>query len=281
MTKALMYVFVLTVGLGFGPVCVGGETAADPKLVMTGISSASPAGAQSVLPASVDLRPVFDQRGLVRRTQGKRNTCSVFTVVGALEFAAARQQHHGERLSVEFLNWAANRIVGENRDGGFFSDLWRGYGVYGICPEKSMPYRARFDPALAPTPEALAEAKQCLALGLEHHWIKEWDVKTGLTEEQFSVVKRTLAQGWPVCAGLRWPSKPEWSHGVLQMCPADAVYDGHSVLLVGYRDNARQPGGGTFLFRNSSNGGRDGAMPYIYARTYMNDALWIECPAKE
>ena len=143
-------------------------------------------GSAQLLPASVDLRPAFEKWGLARRTQGKRGTCSVFTIVGALEFAAANQQRHGERFSVEFLNWAASRIVGKDKDGGFFSDLWKAFASYGVCAEKTLPYRAEFDPALAPGPEALAEAKTRLALGLRHHWIKEWNVKTGLTDEQFA-----------------------------------------------------------------------------------------------
>ena len=234
------------------------------------------ASAAQTLPSSVDLRPAFDKWELARRTQGKRGTCSVFTVAGALEFAAAKKQHRGERFSVEFLNWAANRIAGEDKDGGFFSDIWKAFASYGVCAEKTMPYRAEFDPALAPGPEALAEAKTRLALGLRHHWIKEWNVKTGLTDEQFVAIKRTLNQGWPVCAGCRWPKQPKWSDHVLQMCPSDAVYDGHSILLVGYRDDANQPGGGVFLFRNTNNGGHDGSMPYTYGQTYMNDAVWID-----
>ncbi|HEY5481198.1 MAG TPA: hypothetical protein VIL39_06945, partial [Verrucomicrobiae bacterium] len=63
---------------------------------------------------------------------------------------------------------------------------------------------------------------------------------------------------------------------VLQMCPSNAVRDGHSVLLVGYRDDAAQPGGGVFIFRNTSRSGQDGWMPYAYAREYMNDAVWVD-----
>jgi hypothetical protein len=55
----------------------------------------------------------------------------------------------------------------------------------------------------------LTEAKTRLALGLRPHWIKEWNVKTGLTGAQFLAIKRTLDQGWPVCAGLRWPKHQE------------------------------------------------------------------------
>ena len=237
------------------------------------------ASVAQTLPAFVDLRPGLEKWGLVARQQGKRGTCSVFALTSALEFAAANKQCHGERFSIEFLNWAANRIAGENKDGAFFSDLWKAFAVYGICSEKTMPYRAEFDPALAPAPEVLAEAKTRLALGLRHHWIKEWNVKTGLSDEQLRAIKCTLSQGWPVCGGLRWPKQPKWTDGVLGLCPADAVYDGHSVLLVGYRDDASQPGGGVFLFRNTNKDGPEGSMPYTYAWTYMNDAVWIDSDA--
>ena len=53
------------------------------------------------------------------------------------------------------------------------------------------------------------------------------------------------------------------------------------MLLVGYRDDPAQPGGGVFLFRNSNNNGRDGWMTYEYARAYMNDAVWIDYDDQE
>jgi len=53
------------------------------------------------------------------------------------------------------------------------------------------------------------------------------------------------------------------------------VFDGHSVLIVGYRDDAQQPGGGLFLVRNSGGDGSDGALSYAYVQDYMNDAAWI------
>jgi C1A family cysteine protease len=60
------------------------------------------------------------------------------------------------------------------------------------------------------------------------------------------------------------------------MAPAQEVFDGHSVLLVGFKDDPAQPGGGVFLVRNSGGGVHDGAMLYGYVRDYMNDAAWIE-----
>ena len=226
--------------------------------------------------AAVDLRPTLEQYGLLPRRQGGRPTCSAFTVVGALEFAVAKRQGHTPRLSIEFLNWAANRACGDHQDGGFFSDLWKGFAASGICTEDDMPYAAKLDLKAQPSAGALADAKTRLALGLRLHWIKEWNVNTGLTDGHFSGIKRTLASGWPVCAGLRWPKQERWVEHVLQTCPADAVRDGHSVLLVGYRDDAVQLGGGVFIFRNTAGDGQDGMMPYGYAREYMNDAVWID-----
>lgn len=229
-----------------------------------------------VSPSSADLRAIFDQYGLTRSVQRNRPTCSVFTIAGALEFAAAKRQGHTPRMSVEFLNWASNKICADREDGGFFSDLWKGFEAYGICTAQDYPYAAKFDPDGTPPPEALADAKTRLGLGLRINWIKEWNVNTGLTEEHVAGIKRALSAGWPVCAGCRWPKQEKWVEGVLQMCPADAVRDGHSVLVVGYRDDSAQPGGGVFIFRNTAGAGVDGLMPYEYAQAYMNDAVWID-----
>lgn len=232
---------------------------------------------QSVaLPPVVDLRPALEKWGLERRSQGARATCSVFTLAGALEFAIARRQGHTPPLSVEFLNWAANKVCGDNEDGGFFSDMWKGYAAYGICAASEFPYQNKFEPSRWPPPEALADAKKRLGLGLRPNWIKEWNVKTGLTETEFAAIKSALHQGWPVCSGLRWPKQEQWSDHVLQMCGPEAVRDGHSVLLVGYRDDSNQPGGGVLIFRNTAGSGQDGLMPYAYAKAYMNDAIWID-----
>jgi hypothetical protein len=224
----------------------------------------------------VDLRPNFAQWNLTPRQQGGRPTCSAFTVAVALEYAAAKRQGHGTRLSVEFLNWASNKACGEDEDGGFFSDLWKGFAAYGICREEEMSYRPTLDTNQLPSAAALSDAKNRLALGLQLHWIKEWNVNTGLTDDHFSQIQRTLEAGWPVCAGLRWPKVEAWDEGVLRMCPPDAVRDGHSVLLVGYRQDAKLPGGGAFIFRNTAGAGHDGAMSYVYARAYMNDAVWVD-----
>lgn len=245
-------------------------------LPLPAVCGAEAADSSTNLASTVDLRPVFQKWGLPLRSQGSRGTCSVFAMTGALEFALASRQHTGTVLSVEFLNWASNQAATNSSDGGFFSDLWTGFKVYGICPESSLPYRHDYDPHLRPDENSLQQAKEATAAHLSLHWIKPWDVATGLTDGQFQAIKHTLSLGWPVCGGLRWPKHAVWKQDVLQMVAPAEVFDGHSVLLVGFKDDLAQPGGGVLLIRNSGVGPSNGALPYEYARTYLNDAAWVE-----
>ena len=245
-------------------------------LLLLATSGVDVAAASTNLAPAIDLRPTFQKWGLPGRSQGSRGTCSVFAMTGALEYALASRQQTGTVLSVEFLNWASNQATTNSNDGGFFADLWTGFAVYGICPESSLPYQPTYDPNLRPGDQVLRQAKAATKVPLRLHWIKPWDVTTGLTETQFQAIKRTLSRGWPVCGGFRWPKHEHWLGNVLQMVPAAEVFDGHSVLLVGFKDDSAEPGGGLFLIRNSGGGAPDGAMPYEYVRTYLNDAAWIE-----
>ncbi len=225
---------------------------------------------------SVDLRPLLDKWQVQLRPQGARGTCSVFTVAAAIEYALAKSGRPGKCLSVEFLNWASNQVSGEPDDGSFFSDLWSGFEKFGACDEKDMPYGDQFDPKRQPPAEVVASAKRIADADLHLHWIKPWDPNKGLNEEEFAAVKATLRAGWPVCGGFLWPKETKWSDSILGWAPREGVRDGHSVLLYGYRDDPAQPGGGVFLFRNSSKGPHYGAMTYEYVRAYMNDAVWVE-----
>ncbi len=47
------------------------------------------------------------------------------------------------------------------------------------------------------------DARTRLSLGLRLHWIKEWDVNTGLTDAHIASIKQILSSGWPVAGGFR------------------------------------------------------------------------------
>jgi hypothetical protein len=220
---------------------------------------AAPDKAAVALPAEVDLRPELLKYGLGPRRQGRRNTCSVFTTAATIEFALSKAEGKGEKLSVEYLNWACNQIIGNKTQdrGQFFRDLLKGYDRYGICTEAEMPYRRRFDSELSPSEEASKQAKGLRARDFQIHWIVRWKMKSGLTDQQMHEIHRVLASGYPVAAGAA-----------------------HSRLLVGYRDDAKPPGGGEFLTKDSGSGSF-GGVSYEFVRTEVNDVFWVELPARD
>jgi hypothetical protein len=222
----------------------------------TGASGATNEAA-AALPAEVDLRPQFAKWNLAPRRQGRRNTCSVFVTAGALEFALSKHRDAGAPLSVEYLNWACNQELGNTADdrGQFFHDLLRGFAQHGICRDDLMPYERRFANT-QPDDAARQDAQQTGRLPFAVHWIRRWSKNSGLTEEQFAETRRVLAAGWPVCAG-----------------------SDHSRLFVGYQDDDNEPGGGTFLTRDSGVG-RYSAVSYQWARERIYDLFWVEITDK-
>jgi len=210
------------------------------------------------LPAEVDLRPQFDAYGLSPRAQGHRPTCSVFTVAAAFEFAFARLRGRGERLSVEYLNWAANAATGRRDDGDFFHCVLAGYERFGVCPDALLPYAKRFAVDMVPPPDALVAGGRLRAEAgdrLRVRWLRPIGNGPGLDAAQFDDVKHTLARGWPVAAG-----------------------SGHSRLLVGYRDDSARAGGGAFLTLDSALA-RFAEVDYEFVRTQINDAFAVEVAA--
>lgn len=216
------------------------------------LAVAGPLFAQDALPRRVDLRPTLDGWGLPPRRQGKRNTCSVFVTVGAFEFACAKRDGRGTPLSVEYANWACNQLLhNTTRDRGqFFHDLVKGLELYGLCREDLMPYEARFANS-APSSAARMDAAQRRG-AYRVQWIRAWSKKAGLDPGQFDAIRKTLARGWPVCAG-----------------------SGHSRLLVGYADDPRAEGGGTFFTRDSGPGAY-AEVSYDWIRSKVFDLFWVE-----
>jgi Papain family cysteine protease len=211
----------------------------------------------SIRPTQVDLREQFKEFGLVPRSQGHRNTCSVFTTAAALEFALSKHNGKGTPLSPEYLNWACNQLTKNDKDTGqFFHNLLKGFDKFGICYESEMSYQPKFDPALKPSDEAKADAKKVLAQKLKVHWINPWKKEQGLTDKQIIEIKEVLAKGWPVAAG-----------------------SDHSRLLVGYIDDDQKPGGGIFITKDSGSGKFD-SVTYEFAKTKIGDAFWVDAPIK-
>ncbi len=211
------------------------------------------------VPPAIDLRPQFEAFGLSPRAQGARPTCSIFATVAAFEFAVAKARGRGERLSVDYCNWAANAATGRGDDGDFFTSALQGFQTFGLCRDDLLPYGAQFDAAAVPTPAALVAGGHLLGeLGprLAVRWIRPNDGKRGLSPEQLDAVCAALANGWPVAAGA-----------------------GHSRLLVGWRADAAAAGGAVFATIDSGLG-RYGEVPAAYVRDEVCDAFVVEVTAR-
>ncbi len=225
------------------------------------------------------LRPLFEQYGITVKSQGSRGTCSIFALVGLIEFERANVLGEKEPLSVEYLNWAANRVEGQDADGSFFHFAIDGLSKYGICSDDYMPYATRFSTKAEPSEVAKDDAKS-RHLG-KQVWIKTWDPHNGVTSEQLQAIKNELNANHPVAIGFRWP-KGEVENkylegGELAVVREDQVFDGHSVLIVGYQNDTKTPGDGYLIFKNSYGeafGDKGyGRIPYAYALLYANDAM--------
>lgn len=203
------------------------------------------------LPTKVDLRPEFERYGLTQRSQGRRGTCSVFATVEAIEYELAKQTGKGERLSVEFANWAANEATGRRDDGDFFHNIHSGIDKHGVCPEEAMPYARRFRPDVAPSEDAKQKAQQFRdRVKIEFHWIRKWSKTPGMTDEDVQQIKAALAAGHCVSAGSY-----------------------HSVLFVGYEEDASLPGGGRFFIADSNR--RETEINFEAAKQRFTDLFWV------
>ena len=200
-------------------------------------------------PPGADLTPVFDRWNLEIKTQRQRDTCAVFTVAGALEFGLSKRLDDGVRLSEEYLNWAANDANGDWADGATFSQLQRGFAKWGVALGNQMPYRAGFNPAVAPSQTALASARQVWELKPKWHWIAR-EGAGPVTTAHIASIKRVLDRGWPVCGGGE-----------------------HCLLLVAYSDNWQ--GGGTFLARDYAHQTYE-TLTYAEVQRRFRSLLWIE-----
>lgn len=228
-------------------------------------------------PQGKDLRPLFEKYGISVKDQGSRGTCSIFTIVGLIEFERAHVLKDNTPLSVEYLNWSANQIEGINADGSFFNYAIDGMAKYGICADDYMPYATRFTEKVEPSESAKKDAIS-RKMG-KQIWIKQWNPKNGITKEQLHEVQKQLDANHPVAIGFQWPKQGEaiGEHGELAVVERENVFDGHSILIVGYQADEKTPGGGYLIFKNSfgeSFGDKGyGRIPYAYALLYANDAM--------
>lgn len=227
-----------------------------------------------------DLRPKIAQNNLQVKNQGNRNTCSVFAITFLLEYLFATQKGFGiaTDFSEEYLNTMKNVACNIKKDGGFFSQIAKGYAMYGIYMSGLVPYKPAYDPNYKVPSEYVQVAMKWDRA--KAHFIKEWNPNMGASPIQIDQACAYLSKNIPVAGGFLWPNSLQFeTKGGLTVMKTptskNQVFDGHSVALVGFKKSNLFPGGGYFIVRNSwgKGWGEDGYayMTFDYVKKYAND----------
>jgi len=237
------------------------------------------------------LQPEFIRLGLAVKNQGRRPSCAVFAIVGALEFQNARLTGSIEKLSEEYLVWATRRSLGLTgpeavllrdpatgeltEDAGFsLPSVIAALQTYGIPRYEDM----RNQPGLAatevpePSPQIVAQAR-----GRRRVFIAALPGR-----DPVSIIPRivqALNSEIPVPLGMRWPNERSIHAGVLsaQQPLPDAF---HAVTAVGYECPTGRIEDTTFVFKNSygprwGQGGY-GRVSYRYLSRNLVDAYVLD-----
>lgn len=255
-------------------------------LGLLGCIAVAPAEGEEPLPKKVSLVEEFDKLGFPPLQQGNQDSCGVFAVTSLVEFESERNAPAPHKpLSEGYIIWAACDVTGKTHEQSMFYEITAALNKEGICTAEAMPYAKAFNLNRKPSAAALAESRPYRERW-QVNWIRLWAYEPALTNMQMDQIKRALKEEHPVAIGVRWPSTSDDAKLQSQLVtPPDArdVFDGHAIALVGYEDDPKKPGGGTFTFRNSfgpkwADHGY-GTISYAYARQYANDSLWLQMGA--
>lgn len=231
----------------------------------------------------VDLRPRFRELGLYAKDQGRRPSCAVFAIVGAVEFIHAENTGRAEKFSEEYLTWATEKTIarpeadpaltGDDADAGFaLSEVVTALRSYGIPLESSLPNTR--GPSLgsvkAPPPAVIREAQARTQGSI--HFVPGRDNATRLNN-----IVIALDAGLPVPIGAGWPQFHNMRAALLKS--QQPAYN-HAVTLVGYTCPSGRIEDTTFIFKNSwgpawgANG--YGFATYGYLLKYLQTAILLE-----
>jgi len=236
----------------------------------------------------VDLRPRFRELDLWVKVQGRRPSCAVFAVVGALEYQAATAAGRPLRLSEEYLLWATRRTLGQgravagggpaeagDRDEGFaLMEVVQALRTWGIPPAERVPNRVvgSLSRLEDPPAEVIAEARGAFQ-------VAAFLVPGRTLDDAVTNIVHLLNGGIPVVAGLRWPPERTLRRGVLLRRQVPRKDYAHAVTLVGYR-RGTESGEIEFVFRNSWGpdwgAGGYGYVAHSYLREHLLTAIFLE-----
>lgn len=218
------------------------------------------------------------------RDQGDRGTCVAFSTCAVMEYMSNSAGKPSQDLSVQYLYWAVKRVDGYPQEGTWLQFSFPVAKKEGTCANALWPYAPNLIPGNLthgnpPNPAACAVDAVANAFTRAIR-IREY--------RQPEAIRNQLQQGRPVAIAIpvfkSWFDNPSSRLSGKIHLPLGSdrfALSGHAIVLVGYGEDAIQPGGGYFIVRNSW-GGRWGSgspfgagygfIPYDYIERYNADA---------
>lgn len=201
----------------------------------------------------VDLRPELRELGLFSKSQGRRPSCSIFAIVGALEYQASKEGKPTQ-FSEDYAIWATRQYLAESPrgrspayaegDAGFaLIDVISALAKYGLADREDVPntFGTGMERIEPPEPELLQQAQDRVQL-------KALRIDSRDGAASVNRIIHTLNAGLPVVIGVAWPHENTLRSA--PMISGQNPVSMHAVTLVGYRSDE---GGENlrFVFKNS------------------------------
>jgi hypothetical protein len=243
-------------------------------------------GTPARLQRELSLRPRIEELNLRTKNQGRRPSCSVFAIVGALEFQHALLTNDAKRFSEEYLYWATDRTIqragrppaeegNDGLDAGYsLGEVGAALRAYGIPYEESMRYLQGTAAKDRPEPDTaiIGEARNLGRVSLIN--LPGRDTPTRINN-----LIHVLNASLPVPVGLAWPNDTTSRNGYLSKQIPNGKY-GHAVTIVGYECPTGRMEDCVFLFKNSwgvqwGQGGY-GRVTYEYLSKHLYEAVLLE-----
>lgn len=278
--KQMEYTYAFGMELTAPPAQVKVEVEWESEGPLAGQSSVATTAATPGIDVSL-----IDGHMLPIRDQGDRGTCVAFATVAVLEYMYHRIHNAPRDLSEQYLYWNIKRTDGYQREGTWLEYAFpRAHGD-GVCQEYLWPYEPdkRPDDLTHGNPP---NAQDCTSDARRHTFSQVIRLRD---YRQPEAIKNQLRQGRPVAVAIpvfkTWLNSPTARLAVNIQMPLQSdrfAIGGHAIVLVGFAEEPRVPGGGYFLVRNSWGGNRWGSMspfgpgfgiiPYDYIERFNADA---------
>lgn len=231
-------------------------------------------GKEPHLKEEVDFRPKFRELGIGVRNQGRRPSCAIHAIVGALEYLEGSRFGKAENFSEYYLYWATLKTLGRYDQSSHWISRGEDEDAGFLLPEVLQAIRAFGVPTVEEAPglgdSRLGEAAGAPTQSIVESARKRTDIRSfaipGRTREvTLGNIVHALNSGAPVVVGMAWP----YFHSIrktsyLEHQKTRPGY-GHAVTLVGYRCPSGRLEDITFIFRNSW-GAKWGAGGYGYVK---------------